>query len=114
MLLTFNNQEWISGPDFKYHDHLVSRIAFAHNYMGETAEPEQREEEWLAEQPEEELPEEITEEEIQKREEEKQKVAEQETEEATTTSKRKGYRIFIYGKDFMKSEEITAKFTWEG
>jgi len=42
-----------------------------------------------------------------------QKIAEQETEESTTTSKRKGYRIFIYGKGFVKSEEITAKFTWE-
>mmetsp|Transcript_9367 Transcript_9367/g.14233 ORF Transcript_9367/g.14233 Transcript_9367/m.14233 type:complete len:117 (-) Transcript_9367:2-352(-) len=28
-------------------------------------------------------------------------------------SKRKGYRIFIYGKGFMKSEGIVAKFTWE-
>ena len=63
IFLTFNNQEWIQGPDFKYHDHEVSRIAYAHNFMGETAEPEQREAEWLAEQPEEEPPEELTEEE---------------------------------------------------
>ena len=81
--------------------------------MGETAEPEQREEEWNAEQPEEELPAEITEEELAKREEEKQKVAEAETEESTTMSKRKGYRLFIYGNQFRKSDEITAKFVWE-
>ena len=103
MFITFNNQEWIQGENFRYHDHSVTRIAYAHNFMGETAEPEQREEEWLAEQPEEELPEEITEEEIQKREEEKQKVAEAETEESTTVSKRKGFRIFIYGANFLKS-----------
>lgn len=82
--LTFNNQEWIPGPDFKYHDHRVVRVAYAHTFMGETAEPEQREAEWQAEQPEEELPEDITEEDLQKREEEKQKVAETESEESTT------------------------------
>jgi hypothetical protein len=113
ILLTFNNQEWIAGPDFKYHDHTVSRIAYAHNYMGEAAEPEVREAEWLAEQPEEELPEEITEEEIAKRDEEKLKVAEAETEESTTVSKRKSYRLFVHGTGFLKSDEITAKFTWE-
>jgi hypothetical protein len=111
--ITFNNQEWIKGPSFQYHDHKVARIAFAHQYMGETAEPEQREAEWLAEQPEEPLPEEITEEEIAKREEEKAKTAEAETEESTTTSKRKGYRLFIYGTGFKATEEITAKFTFE-
>ena len=79
--------------------------------MGETAEPEQREAEWLAEQPEEELPEEITEEEIAKREEEKAKVAEAETEESTTVAKRKGFRIFVHGTGFMKTDEIIAKFT---
>lgn len=74
--MTFNNQEWIAGPDFKFHDHAVTRVAYAHQYMGETAEPEQRETEWLAEQPEEEVPEDTPEEELQKKEEEKQKVAE--------------------------------------
>lgn len=111
IFLTFNSQEWIPGPDFKYHDHTVARIAYAHNYMGETAEPEQREAEWLAEQPEEELPEEITEEEIAKRDEEKAKVAEAETEESTTLPKRKGFRIFVHGTGFLKADEITARFT---
>lgn len=83
--------------------------------MGETPEPEAREAEWLAEQPLEEVPEGLTEEEIQKKDEEKQKVAEAETEESTTVAKRKGYRMFIYGKDFLKANsEIVAKFCWDG
>jgi|APSaa5957512535_1039671.scaffolds.fasta_scaffold196408_2 hypothetical protein len=80
------------------------RISYAHNYMGETAEPEQREAEWLGEQPEDTMPDEMTEDEIQKKEEEKQKIAEAETEESTTTSKRKGYRIFLCGNNFLKSD----------
>jgi hypothetical protein len=40
IFLTFNNQEWIPGPDFKFHDHSVTRVAYAHQFMGETAEPE--------------------------------------------------------------------------
>lgn len=59
------------------------------------------------------MPEDITDEDIQKREEEKQKIAETETEESTTTSKRKGYRIFIHGCRFLKADAIVAKFTWE-
>jgi hypothetical protein len=81
--------------------------------MGDTPEPEQREADWKAEIPEEVLPEEMTEEEIAKREEEKQKIAETETEESTTVAKRKGYRIYIYGKGFKKTHEITARFTYE-
>lgn len=109
IFLTFNSQEWIPGPEFKYHDHAVTRIAYAHNYMGEI--DEEREAEWLAEQPEEELPEEITEEEIAKRDEEKAKVAEAETEESTTMAKRKGFRIFVHGTAFLKADEIIARFT---
>lgn len=62
------------------------------------------------------MPEDITEEDLQKREEEKQKVAEQETEESTTQAKRKGYRIFVHGKGFLRAGQdvITAKFTWDG
>ena len=81
--------------------------------MGDCPEPEVREAEWQAEQPEEELPEDITDEELQKRDEEKQKVAETETDESTTVAKRKGYRIFIHGARFLKAEAITAKFIWE-
>ena len=61
------------------------------------------------------MPEGLTEEEIQKKEEEKQKVAEAETEESTTVAKRKGYRMFIYGKDFLRANtDIVAKFCWDG
>jgi len=28
-------------------------------------------------------------------------------------AKRKGYRIFIHGQNFLKSQEIRAKFTWD-
>ena len=111
--ITFNNQEWIPGPDFKYHDHSVERIAYANDFMAETPDLEQREKDWLAEQPEEDSPEEKTDEEIQKLEEEKQKKAEEETLESTTVAKRKGYRLFIYGANFMKTPEMMAKFTWE-
>lgn len=81
--------------------------------MGESTELDQREAEWLAEQPEEEVPEDLNEEELQKREEERQKIAEQETEEATTIPKRKNYRIYIYGSNFTKAEQLNAKFTFE-
>jgi hypothetical protein len=30
VLLTFNNQEWITSKDFKYHDCKVDRLAYAH------------------------------------------------------------------------------------
>lgn len=50
------------------------------------------------------MPEDITDEDLQKRDEERQKVAEAETDEATTSSKRKGYRIFIHGTNFLKAE----------
>lgn len=113
IFITFNNQEWIPGPDFKYHDHSVVRIAYANDFMGETPDPEQREQEWLAEQPEEDSPEEKTEEELQKLEEERQKKAEEETQESTTMAKRKGYRIFVYGADFVRTADMVAKFTWE-
>ena len=36
IFLTFNNQEWIPGPDFKYHDHEVGRIAYAYDFMDQT------------------------------------------------------------------------------
>lgn len=114
MALTFNNQEWIPGLDFRYHDHAVTRVAYAHSFMGEAPEPETREAEWLAELPIEALPEGLTEDEIQKKEEEKQKVADTETEESTTVPKRKGYRLFLHGTDFLKTPQILAKFSWDG
>jgi hypothetical protein len=68
--LTFNNQEWISGPDFKYHDHKVTRVALAHTFMSETADAEAREQDWLSEIPEQVIPDDITDEERLKKEEE--------------------------------------------
>jgi hypothetical protein len=68
--------------------------------MGPTEDPEQREADWNAEQPEEEYPEEMTEEERKKKDDEKAALALQETEESQNISKRKGYRIFIYGENF--------------
>merc|ERR1712100_708034 len=113
MGLTFNNQEWIQSQDFKYHDHQLTRISYANNFMGETADPEQREAEWNGEQPLEELPEGATEEEIQKKEEEDKKIAEVETEESSTVAKRKGFRLFLHGKGLLKSENMLAKFCFE-
>jgi len=112
MEITFNNQEWIPGQDFRYHDHDIERVAFAHNAMDTAIEEEEREKEWEGEVAEEELPEEITEEEIAKLNEQKQLNAEAETEEATTMAKRKGYRLFLYGKNFLKSEQMIAKFSF--
>ena len=81
--------------------------------MDTTIEQEQRDAEWLEEVAEEEVPAEITEEELAKREEEKQKVAEAETEETTTVSKRKGYKLYVHGTGFKKTDEMTAKIVWE-
>ena len=113
MQITFNNQEWIPATNFNYHDHTVTRIAYAHTFMGDAPEPEQREADWNAELPEEEYPEEMTEDERKKKDDEKEAVAVQETEESTVMSKRKGYRIFIHGTGFKKSDSLIAKFNWD-
>ena len=70
IFLTFNNQEWIPGPDFKYHDHKVIRVALAHAFMSETADAEAREQDWLSETLEKVIPDDITDEERLKKEEE--------------------------------------------
>lgn len=38
IMLTFNNQEWISAKQFKYYDHRVERIAFASTFGAEIAD----------------------------------------------------------------------------
>ena len=81
--------------------------------MGETAEPEQREAEWLAEQPEEEVPDDMTAEQQTARNEEHKKQSDLETEEVTTMAKRKGYKLFIHGSNFMNTKQMMAKFTWD-
>jgi len=58
---------------------------------------------WHAEEPEEAVPEDTTEEELKKRDEEKAKKAIEETEEVSTMAKRKGYKMYLYGENFIKS-----------
>lgn len=112
--ITFNNQEWIPAVDFTYHDHLLTRVAYAHAFMAPTSpdDAEQRENDWQAELPEEEYPEEMSEEERKKKEEEKVVIATQETEESQNVSKRKGWKIFIHGENFRKTNEMAALFSW--
>jgi len=45
--------------------------------------------------------------EIKKREDEKTKKGLEETEESQTVAKRKGYKIFVYGHNFVKSDVIS-------
>jgi hypothetical protein len=54
-----------------------------------------------------------SEEEIQKRKEERKKKEDEETEEAKTVSKRKGYKILLYGSGFIKTKEILVKFSFQ-
>jgi len=49
----------------------------------------------------------MSEEEKKKKEDEKQKKADEETQETQTLAKRKGYRLAIYGNNFLKTE-VTA------
>ena len=77
------------------------------------AEEEEKAAKWLAEEPIEPLPEEITEEEIKKRDEEKAKKAQEETEEVTTVAKRKGYKMYLYGENFIKTASTQILFTYD-
>lgn len=61
VFLTFNNQEWIAGPSFEYHDHTLARLRYGHAYMDEAPAGEERPE-WEDEVPEEEAPADLTEE----------------------------------------------------
>jgi hypothetical protein len=63
--LTYNNQEWIEGPTFEYHDFEVSRLKYAHGDMS----PEESGADspvWDAEVPIEEPPEDLNEEQLAK------------------------------------------------
>lgn len=83
-----------------------------HNF-GEALEEEEKGAKWLAEEPEEPLPEEITEEEIKKRDEEKVKKAAEETEEVTTVAKRKGYKMYLHGDNFLKGVSTQVLFSYD-
>jgi len=86
----------------------MARVAYVHNY-GEAEEEKQQL--WIAEEPEEQPPEDMTEEELKKRDEERAKKALEETEEITTVAKRKGYKLYIHGENFLKSDQLCVIFT---
>lgn len=69
---------------------------------------------WEAEVPEEEPPEDMTEEQLAKYNEEKQKQAEADTEEVKTMAKRKGYKLMVVGENLRRTEEMCARFSWQG
>lgn len=76
--LTFNNQEWIPAKEFYFQDCKVERIAYAHNYGAEIADPVERDRHWRNEEPLEQYPPEMPEEERKKKEDERHKKAEEE------------------------------------
>ena len=108
--LTFNNQEWISALEFKYHDHKVDRVAYAHTFGVDIADLGERDKAWRAEEAEG-YAADMPAEEVKKREEEKAKKALEETEESNTVPKRKGVKIFVYGQHFVKTEVIFGLLT---
>jgi len=112
VLLTFNNQEWIQAKEFKYHDCRVERVAYAPTYGHEIADLVEREKHWRAEELlQEGYPPEMAAEEVKKREDEKTKKAQEELDEAQGVAKRKGVKIFVYGRDFIKTEHLKMRFS---
>lgn len=104
VMLTFNNQEWISAKEFRYHDCKVERVAYAASFGAEIADPAEKEKAWRAEEPLEKYADDMPAEEVKKREDEKAKKAAEEAEESATVAKRKGCKIFVFGSNFVKSE----------
>lgn len=98
---------------FKYHDAVLTRLAFVHNFGENLVEEEEKVAKWLAEEEEEAPPEEATEEELKKRDEEKTKKAQEESEEITTMAKRKGYKMYLYGENFIKSGALQLLFSYD-
>lgn len=111
--LTFNNQEWIQAKEFKYLDHKVERLAFM-NFPPELVDPVEREKLWKAEEPIEKYPDDLPPEEVKKRDEEKLRKAQEETEEVTTQARRRGFKLFIYGHEFLRLETLKVKFSHPG
>ena len=109
--LTFNNQEWIHVPDFRYHDVSVNRVAYASNFAEEIESEEEKQKLWIAEEPIQQAPPGASEEEIKKFEEEKAKRIAEEKEEVQTVAKRSGTRMYIYGSNFVNNgEDLKVKF----
>ena len=103
---TFNNQEWVEVPDYKYHDTSVSRISYVENFAEEVESEEEKQNLWLAEEPIETPPAEATEEEIKKWEEDQAKRIEDETAETQATAKRIGAKLYIHGTNFLKTMNL--------
>ena len=101
--LTFNDQEWIEVPGFKYHNISVTHLAWVENFGEELETEEEKQKLWLSEEPIEQAPAEFTEEEIKKWEEDKEKRIADEKEATYNNGKRIGAKLYIYGTDFLKS-----------
>jgi hypothetical protein len=59
-------------------------------------------------------PPEMKPEEVKKREDEKVKILEHEIFETQNVARRKTYRMWIHGKNFIKTESLKVKFTFNG
>ena len=112
VFLTFNNQEWIQAREFSYHDCRVERVAFAHTYGLEIADLGEREKHWRAEEPlQDGYPPETAPEEVKKREDERARKAQEELDEAQSVAKRKGVKVFIHGRDFVRTDYLKVRFS---
>ncbi|CAI2374842.1 unnamed protein product [Moneuplotes crassus] len=110
--LTFNNQEWIEVPGFKYHNISISHLAYADNFGEELETEEEKQKLWISEEPIEQPSAELTEEEIKKWEEDKAKRITDEKEEVLNSSRRIGAKMFIYGQNFLKAgDNLRLKFS---
>lgn len=111
--LTLNGQEWIDCPGFKFHDAVVERLEYVHNFGEDIEDEEEKEKAWLAEEAIPKPPAELeTEEDIQKWKDEQKAAADESTEEAQTTARRAGFKFYIYGQNFLNvGENAKVKFT---
>jgi hypothetical protein len=114
LTLSLNDQEWIDALSFKFHDSVVTRVAYVNNELTASLSVEERDKLWNAEEPEEALPEGLTEEELKKKEDEALKKANEETEETQTMAKRRGAKLCIYGTGFIKNDYLMVRFTQGG
>lgn len=106
--LTFNNQEWIDVPDFKYHDLSIKHIVYVENFAEDAQTEEEKHKLWVSEEPIEHPPAEATEEEAAKWREEREKKFGEEKEEA----KRINAKMYIYGTNFVKAAgQLRLRFT---
>lgn len=106
MSFTFNNQEWVEVPKYKYHDLSVSRISYVENFAEDVESEEEKQKLWLAEEPVEKPPAEMTEEEAKKWHEEKAKRVEDEKQEVQNTAKRIGAKMYVHGEHFLKNVKL--------